>query len=315
MESIVRMTFGSYLYGTNTPSSDVDYKGVFMPEVNDILLQRVPHSIAENTKKDDTKKSTKDDVDSEMYSLNHFVHLACQGETVALDMLHAPVSAWMTHSDIWANLVAQRERFYTKNLKAFVGYARKQAAKYGVKGSRLAEAKRALAFLKTTPLATIEEVWSLLPEGEYCRRVYNDEGPLYYEVCGKKMSRGARCGTYLPMMELFVARYGERAKQAETNEGIDWKAVSHAFRAAYQVKHILVDGGYTYPLPETEWIVNVKSGQMNFVKEVAPRLDELIDELEGLTARSTLPETVDRDYWGNWLSETLLTSVRAHTLR
>ena len=47
---IVKMLFGSHLYGTQTPSSDTDYKGVAMPSVRDIALGRVPgHVLHQST--------------------------------------------------------------------------------------------------------------------------------------------------------------------------------------------------------------------------------------------------------------------------
>jgi predicted nucleotidyltransferase len=41
MRLIVEMRFGSHLYSTATPLSDLDYKGVELPDGRDILLQRV----------------------------------------------------------------------------------------------------------------------------------------------------------------------------------------------------------------------------------------------------------------------------------
>lgn len=301
---IVHMLFGSHLYGTNSPTSDHDYKGVFIPTYNDVLLQRVPHSTSSNTKKGDGKNGV-DDIDSELYSLHYFIDLACKGETVALDMLHAPSRYWITGSAIWEDLVDNRHRFYTKNLKAFVGYARRQAAKYGVKGSRLAEAKQVLEYLQGCLQGTrLEDVWATLPRGEHIHKSSNEVDQLY-EVCGKKLTGRGYCHHYIPMLQAFVQRYGERAKLAEANEGVDWKAVSHAFRAAYQVKHILEDGGYTYPLPETNYLKAVKSGSLHFTNEVALKLDTLMDELEQLSTQSTLPEGVDRTYWDNWLVNVL----------
>lgn len=304
MDILVDMVCGSHLYGTNSATSDRDYKGVFMPTREQILLQRVPHSINESTKKG-TEKNTAEDTDRERYSLHYFLHLACEGETVALDMLHAPQEFWLLSSRIWEDLVARRHMFYTRSLKAFVGYARRQAAKYGVKGSRLSEAKQVIAFLESQPASLrIGDVWDLLPTGEHIHKTSNDVDQLY-EVCGKKLTAKGYCHHYVPMLQAFADRYGDRARQAEENKGVDWKAVSHAFRAAYQVKHILVDGGYTYPLPETEFIKRVKSGAMHFADEVGPQLDGLMEELEALSDASTLPAKVDRTYWDNWLVDAL----------
>ena len=33
---------GSHLYGLNTPNSDIDYKGIFMPDLNELLLETSP---------------------------------------------------------------------------------------------------------------------------------------------------------------------------------------------------------------------------------------------------------------------------------
>ena len=305
MFEVVKMVFGSHLYGTATPWSDKDYKGVFFPWWKDVVLQRVPRSIRESTKPHSDSKNTPKDVETEMYSLHYFIHLACEGETVALDMLHAPSKFWITHTETWKDLVKNREKFYTKSLKAFVGYARRQAAKYGVKGSRLSEAKTVLEFLKAqSPSTRVSDVWDSLPRGEHIHKSKNDVDHLY-EVCGKKLNSRSYCLHHVPMLEAFVNRYGERARQAEQNEGVDWKAVSHAFRAAYQVEHILRHGGYTYPLPETEWLCKVKGGTLHFTTEVAPKLDTLMTQLEELSAASTLPEKVDRTYWDQWLYDTL----------
>ena len=303
---IVNMLFGSHLYGTATPQSDTDYKGVFVPTERELILQKVPKSINVSTNKSNTKNEAHD-VDNEIYSLNYFLQLALAGETVALDMLHAPDKVLISTSDVWEELRSQRHRFYTKNLKAFVGYARKQAAKYGVKGSRLAEAKRVLDILKAQPIGTrVEDIWYKLPTGEHLLFERDDNtGGIIYNVCGKKLIQRAFCDHYVPMLQMFVTRYGERAKQAEANEGVDWKAVSHAFRAAFQVKHILVDGGYTYPLPETEFILRVKRGELDFLGDVGPRLDGLMDELEALSVASSLPTEPDREFWENWLYTTL----------
>jgi len=41
MKTIVQIKFGSHLYGTETPASDLNIKGVCIPTAHDILLQNV----------------------------------------------------------------------------------------------------------------------------------------------------------------------------------------------------------------------------------------------------------------------------------
>lgn len=312
MNKIVEMLFGSHLYGTNTETSDTDIKGVFMPAMRDLLLQNVPKTVTENTKTDSSVRNTAADTDKEFYSLHYFLKLAVAGETVALDMLHAPLSACRVVTPVWADLVGFRRQFYTKNLKALVGYARKQAAKYGVKGSRLSDTRRVLEFFSQQGIGwKVQDVWENLPTGEYIRKLGDiSTGTALYEVCGKKMVQGGRCSYYVPMLEAFVKNYGHRANLAEANQGIDWKAVSHAFRAAYQVRGILRDGEFSYPLPDTDFIKLVKGGTLDFLTQVAPSLDILMDEVEQLSEASTLPERVDQEWVDAWLYDTLIMNSR-----
>lgn len=307
MTDIVKMYFGSTLYGTETPASDKDFKGVFCPSKEQVFLGRVPKSIPSNTKKDNGAKNTADDVDTEMYSLHYFLKLACEGETVALDMLHAPQSMLICDSPTWQRIVSERQRFYTRNLKAFVGYARRQAAKYGVKGSRLNAAKQVWEYLmRYAPDQRMEEIWLDLPIGEYLHKLPNGvTGEEEYEVCGRRIQRTTHIKHALPIVENFWKNYGARAEQAARNEGIDFKACSHALRAAYQVKSILTLGTIVFPLPEADYLRTVKQGKLHYQREVAPELERVMDEVEALSAASTLPESVDRAYWDRFIVEEL----------
>jgi len=144
---IMLAQFGSHLYGTNDENSDTDYKGIFLPTKEQILLGKIPKSINTSTKKINTCKNTCNDIDTEIYSLHHFITLASQGETVAIDLLHTPKNMTIKTSNIWNSIVENRTKFYTKNLQAFIGYARRQAAKYGIKGSRLNDVQKIVNFL------------------------------------------------------------------------------------------------------------------------------------------------------------------------
>lgn len=301
---IVRMVFGSHLYGTATEGSDTDYKGVRMPSNQEVLLGKIPRSHSLSVKNSDGAKNEAGDVDEEIYSLHHFIKLACEGQTVALDMLHAPASALTHTSRTWEILQDRRAEFYTKNLHALVGYARKQAAKYGIKGSRLADAKRALAFLKDQPAGVkLSDVWGQLPQGEHLVEGKDRADELrVWDVCGKKLLETSKVSHYIPTLEQFVDRYGNRAKLAANSKGIDWKAISHAMRAALQVRAILKDGGFEYPLPETKLLCAVKAGSMLY-PAAAEWLERTMDEVDDLARASTLPEQVDRDVWDRWLIE------------
>lgn len=238
---LVLVRFGSHLYGTNTIESDIDYKGVFLPTKEMICLGKIPKSFNFNTNKLNSK-NTKEDVDIELYSLHYFIELACKGETIALDMLHVNKGNLIETSLTWNSIVKHRRSFLTKNLRSFVGYARKQAAKYGVKGNRLNVAKDFLNILSSQNEENkLNSV--VLPITEHSKFIEDSpNGIPQYQICGKILQTSITINKAVEIMNSFVTKYGERAKKAANNEGVDWKAVSHALRAAFQMKQILDKG-------------------------------------------------------------------------
>lgn len=300
------MKFGSHLYGTDTDNSDVDYKGVFLPSKREILLNNIPKSRSFSTG-NDLKRNNPDDVDEEIYSLHYFIKLACDGQTVAMDMLHAPDEMLIESSDLWRNIVKQKNRFYTKNLSTFVNYARRQASKYGIKGSRLNAALQVLNILESNnPEGRLRDIWTRLPRNEYCRDTGVDpNGMRQYQVCGKTFPESANIGYVLPIIRKFYDDYGHRAKQASENRNIDWKAISHALRAAIQTREILTTGTISFPLKDAPYLLKVKSGRLDYTTEVAPVLESLMDEVEKLINESNLPEKVDVEYWNKFICDAL----------
>lgn len=308
---LVEMLHGSRLYGTHSDASDYDYKGVALPSVSQILRGQIPKIIEKTSpKKAEDAKNQPGDVEREIYSLHYFIDLCLQGQTVAIDMLHAPTSAqsyppsYQGPRKEWYELQINRHRFYTRKMTALVGYARHQAAKYGIKGSRLAAVKKVraamLEMMKYSLFGTVgefkggfmpvdvEHVHYHAPSAEH-----NGIGML--EVCGMKLQDTVKVSHYLPTLDKFISNYGERAKQAESNQGIDWKAVSHAFRAGFQMKAILTKGGFTYPLPETAFLKDIKSGIVPY-SSAGPELERLIDEVEVLATVSELPDAPDEKW-------------------
>ena len=74
MDIIVKMKFGSHLYGTATEISDIDHKGVYLPSKEEILLGKIPKCHSYSTG-DDISKNSPEDVDVEIYSFHYFIKL------------------------------------------------------------------------------------------------------------------------------------------------------------------------------------------------------------------------------------------------
>lgn len=313
MNLIMKCVFGSHLYGLQTPTSDKDFKGIYLPTKRELLLGKAPKQYDQSTG-DSKSKNKPEDIDVEIFSLANFIDLACKGETVALDMLHCK-SEHLQYSGeegyfIWHSLQCKRKLFYTKNMSSYVGYARRQANKYGIKGSRIAAVEQVIDWLKNhsseyKSYTTIRQVYNQLPLNDFVKHSQmgdtNGINLKFYEICGKKYQDTLTLEQLGQHAYLIVNSYGDRSKQARDNEGVDFKAVSHALRAAYQCLGILKDGDFEYPLPQNDFLLKVKTGQLDFVGEIQPELERVIDEVETLCLTSSLPESVNREYWDDWL--------------
>ena len=293
---IVKIIFGSQLYGTATAQSDKDFKGVGLPTWHQIALGKIPKHIEMHSTGDPKGKNSAEDVDTEIFSLHEFIKLALEGQTVAIDMLHAPEACLIQRSHIWDRIVANRHRFYSKNIHSFLGYAIGQAAKYGIKGSRLNNAKTMLQWLESLPpAARLGEYSEDAPSGEHITCSED-----HIEVCGKKLQHTCKIDYLINIIRQFVDSYGARARMAANNEGIDWKAVSHALRAAYQMRELFSEGTVTFPRPEAAFLTRVKTGQLDY-SHVGQVLEGLIDEVKGLREQCTLPDQPDHEYWEDFL--------------
>lgn len=315
MKTIVRVTFGSHLYGTATPASDLDFKSVFVPSARDILLQKVKGSISNQRPKAEGEKNVAGEIDEEAYSLQRYLNLAAEGQTVALDVLFAPRWAMVGEPNgEWLEIERNRHRLLTKRSASFIGYARTQANKYGIKGSRVEVARSAKAILdvayqKVGPQAKLGEWWDQIlifcGDHEAHTSIMPILGPadlsgerrevLHWEVCNRKMPYTQTVKEARELMRRIVGEYGRRARQAESNQGVDWKALSHAVRVGRQAIELLETGNVTFPRPEAAHLIAIKTGQLAYAP-VAEEIEMLLGQVETAAERSTLQPDADREW-------------------
>lgn len=327
MRTIVRIKFGSHLYGTATPASDVDFKSVFVPNARDILLQRVRGSISSQRPKAEGEKNVAGEIDEEAYSIQRYLGLLAEGQTVALDVLFAPRWSMTTEpSEEWREIERNRHRLITRKSAAFVGYCRQQANKYGIKGSRIAAARLALELLSaeldsrgtTAKLGEIEPRVSALTITHEHMALLDIEGATdvngvkravrHWEVCNRKMPFTQTIKSAGEVMRRIVEEYGHRARQAESNAGVDWKALSHAVRVARQAIELLNTGSVVFPRPDAAHLLAIKTGSLSY-QRVAEEIDDLLPAVEQAAAVSTLPESADAEWIDDFVSATYRSAI------
>ncbi len=306
----MRSVHGSHLYGTDTEKSDKDFKGVFANKsIKDLLLRRAAKKLSFSTGNDRTK-NTAADTDVELYELLTFIEDLASGQTICIDMIHTPAEFIVERGPLfhlWQEIQDNRSMFYTKNMNAFIGYAKKQAAKYGLKGSRMGALEELVNALPVepniSPAVRLAYFAEHLPTNEYCVIDATNQDHIYYEVLGSKYQLSMPYRDFYKQVNAKWKEYGDRARAAKDNNGIDWKAVSHAMRAAYQLQEIFQTGDLVYPLFSAGYLKEIKAGKLDFLTEVQPQLEKMIKQVEELATASTLPEKVNLDYWHNRVLE------------
>lgn len=300
MNKLFELKFGSHLYGTDTPSSDLDIKSIYIPNAHEIVLGKYKKTITTTRPKQMFERNTKDDVDIEIFSLDRYMELLCQGQTVALDILFAPRNMLVSEFDHGFQFVeyiqANRHEVLNKNINAFVGYAKQQAAKYGQKGFRIHGIRSTLEWLKTknynNTLDTLDVAGFVKSvENEHVLvvelRAPNNKIEPHLEVCDRKYPFHARIGYIVSQLQRRFDEYGRRALMAEKNEGIDWKALSHAVRVNSQAKELLETSFVTFPRPDRQLLLDIKTGQMEY-KDVADIIEDGLKQIEVSAEKSTL---------------------------
>jgi hypothetical protein len=109
---------GSQAYGTNLPTSDIDYAGVYIQSQEDIYGTRYKEQI--NDDKNDTV----------FYEIRRFLELVASNNPTILELLNTPEDCIIYKHPLFDLILEQRDSFITKVCaKSFGGYAIQQIKK------------------------------------------------------------------------------------------------------------------------------------------------------------------------------------------
>ena len=341
---------GSYLYGTNSESSDKDYKGVFLPDIKDLILGKAPKHYTSTTGSS-TDKNTADDIDETYYSLHYFFDLAAKGDTNAIDILFAYTNkdAVIYIDPIFQEIIDNIDKILTKNVKAYLGYCIGQAKKYSIKGDKLKNYNTFKSFCEKYlnekdvdggPITLLEAlefefnthqypklVSNCIPEpgaernkitfsetakfnfGDHCyfETALNKES--YLTISDVKFQLNDSVKSSFKKVEKVISSYGKRAAAAASDNGVDWKAISHCVRVLLQVEELLTTNKITFPLMNANFVKAIKYNTTDMTYE------EIMNWIEGhiwhidevLLTKSTLREKADY----KWIEQFILKQYEA----
>lgn len=331
---------GSKLYGTNSENSDTDIKGVFLPDIKDLLLNKAPKHYTINTN-NSNERNTSEDTDETYYSLHNFLELAAKGETNAIDLLFAYTNedAVLKTSHIWNELIKNIDKIVTKNIKSYIGFCKSQCMKYSFKGDKLNNFKKFAKFLydqqgyywntgnKDT---TLKNILNDAIGGDYSNWIINNHIPkvgeerkkftaidfgdhCYIETANNKESYLVISGVKFQLHNItknvynkvydVINSYGKRAEQAAKDNGADWKAISHCVRVIYQVEELLTLNKITFPIVNADFVKSIKYKTTNLTfEEIINMVEEKIKIIdERLLPNCTLRDKADYKWIENFI--------------
>ena len=276
---------GSRLHGTHRPESDYDFKGVYVPSYERMLLGFKPEPI-----------SYKDEVvDVTLWPLQIFLQLCRHGETNAVDLYFSERAKekWTGEVAQFFNHLPPDKLINRIEAKAFTGFAINMARKYGVRGERYQALKRVANLPKFKNIDNarlinfMAEIIDIAGNKDYCYEIESN-GERALSLCGKIHHGSINLSEFFERVERHLANYGDRVK--DNIEKPDWKALSHSLRVLDEYQELLLKGTITFPLESRRSLKSVKMGNIPF-ETVSEWIEEKITQVDSYLSK------MENDYW------------------
>ena len=313
MKKLFTVNYGSKLYGTNVPTSDVDLKHVVLPDLTDLLLcKKIKNEVIKTNKEKFTKNSA-EDVDEEFIPIQVFANDFLSGQTYSLELAYAvdytKAGQQVFDSEFVTFCHELREKFLTSNMSALTGYAVNQASLYSFKGERLNASREVWALFKTMadkfggsfkPLdftiifeqLAADIVLKFPKYVQLTQYAVDNKGNMRpcLKLLEKVIPYTSTFDHSLTVVEGNIKKYGSRADAASV-DNVDWKASMHALRVVEEGIALLKNRLLVFPFPPdyAEFLLQIKHGELPY-KQVINIINARLDLLKTLEAESALPK-------------------------
>lgn len=276
---------GSHAYGTATPDSDYDIRGVLIAprKYYTGYLHRFEHF--ERTKP----------YDISIFELQKFCKLAADANPNILELLFIPRDKWLFHTPAWERLVNNRHLFLSKKCKfTFSGYAVSQLKRiknhyHWINIEEPQKPMREEYGLPPTMKLTVSEeqvVHKLLQND-----VFMDPQPVRDYITKEQRYREAfdKWETWT----IWKAHRNPYRHDLEERYGYDTKHALHLIRLMRMCKEILTEGTVLVTRPDATELLEIKNGKMSY-EELIQWAEELDASLDTLYQTSSLQKEPSR---------------------
>lgn len=304
---ILVVKVGSHMYGTNTPESDEDFVGIFMPSEEYVYgfkrMDEVDMSVHD---KDENGRNTKEAIDIKYYEFRKFVKLAMENNPNIIEILFAPKENIIYVNEIGQRLLDMAERFPFQGLKQkFLGYAFSQKHKMIIKKDNYFDLIKAKDFLKRfEPSLALFEVAEEMDKSLFKRRENGITGKLdFYNVGDINLQPSVSIKNSIAMLDDRLAKVGNR-EDLYLKHAYDTKFAMHLVRLMIEGKMLLEKGVLTFPFEEEtrNSLLEIRKGHFSveFIMGLAEELERKIGEI-----KSPLPEKPRYDEIENFVITTM----------
>lgn len=331
---------GSHAYGTNIPTSDIDYSGVFIQPMDKILGFSYVEQIND------------DKNDIVIYEIRRFLELLGKNNPTVLELLNTPEDCVVYKHPIFDMVLENRDKFITKICaNSFGGYASTQIKKakgqdkkqnwekdkvtrrtpfdfcYKLEGEKAIPLEQ---FLKESGISQEDCGLSKVP---HSKDIYS----LFYEVSKSVGFRGIsfensndirlsaipkganflgyisynkdgytqHCVDYKSYQEWIDKRNIQRWVDVESHgQKIDGKNMMHCRRLMDMAREIAEGKGIVVRRPNADELIDIRKGKMD-LQSLIDHIESEIKEVDVLYKNSNLPNSVDMNF-----VENLLISIR-----
>jgi predicted nucleotidyltransferase len=282
---------GSQAYGTATPTSDWDVRGVGIAPLTTYFGTRPWEQIQggspflEQLLYDKHPQANNgDELDSEVFNVTKFVRLAADANPNILDILFAHPDDWLHTTPAWEMLHEKRHMFLSMRVRhTYTGYAMQDY----------------FAMVHGRPFD---------PNGEHERQQASLQGSVEQELF-KRLEAERKYKHALNHWKQYQGwlkqRNAARAK-LESQFGYDAKHASHLVRLLLSVQEILTEGNLSVRHPHAQLLRDVRGGAWSY-DELIEWANEQEQIIHKLSAEKPLRHSPDRDAIDQLITDMVMT--------
>jgi uncharacterized protein len=255
---------GSQMYGTSTPVSDIDYRGIVIPPKK-ILLDPF-HGFEQ-------KDSGFEEDDRTLYALGKYMKLCADGNPNIVELLFSPLECWTYSDERWDLIVENRDLFLSKKVKfTFTGYAYSQLHKIEQHRRWFIDPPKEKPTRKMFGLTDAPKI-----SGEGLIAVANISFDLLEPSFRDEIRRELDYRNEKQSWDNYIAWFKNRnpkRKDLEDRFGYDAKCALHLFRLMFEGMELLLTGKICFPLEQRDELLEIRNGKYSY-EEVIEKAKEL----------------------------------------